>query len=78
MVRTAVKNQPSNRASFDCTARTQRSMSVCIPFRMDPGSGTGRAPGWRESDIKVRGPAVSGRAMKGRGAVTWCGSAAWA
>ncbi len=38
-----MKNQPSNRASFDCTARTQRSVSVCIPVCMRPGWCTRRA-----------------------------------
>src|SRR3954466_4496463 len=30
VVITAVKNHPSNRASLDCTARTQRATSSCI------------------------------------------------
>ncbi|GGZ15692.1 hypothetical protein GCM10010327_53270 [Streptomyces nitrosporeus] len=50
MVRTAVKNQPSKRASFDRTARTQRSVSVC----MVQASGTAPVPGWRKSDISPR------------------------
>ena len=46
MVTTAVKNHPSNRASFDCTARTQRSMSSYTPVSL-PG-GTDKT--WRECD----------------------------
>ncbi|GHG87642.1 hypothetical protein GCM10018780_05340 [Streptomyces lanatus] len=48
---TAVKNHPSKRASLDWTARTQRSVSVCIPFCMHPASATEENRGWRESDI---------------------------
>src|SRR3954469_22354784 len=43
VVRTAGKNHPSNRASLDCTARTQRSVSVYIPVCIRPASATGRA-----------------------------------
>ncbi len=44
-----MKNQPSKRASLDWTARTQRSVSVC----MNPGWCTGQRLGWRKSDTVV-------------------------
>lgn len=44
-----MKNQPSKRASFERTARTQRSVSVC----MVQASGTGRPGGWRKSDMDL-------------------------
>ncbi|WP_240439779.1 hypothetical protein [Streptomyces europaeiscabiei] len=53
MVTTAVKNHPSNRASFDRTARTHRSVSLYIPFRMTQASGRGTAEGWRKSDMEA-------------------------
>src|SRR4051812_37252299 len=56
VVSTAVKNHPSNRASFDWTARTQASKSVCTP----PASPVVTVPVWRESDIEVgRRPRMS-------------------
>ncbi|GLW93536.1 hypothetical protein Aglo03_43520 [Actinokineospora globicatena] len=49
MVSTAVKNQPSNRASRDCTARTHRSVSEC----MAPSIAGPRHRLQRENDITL-------------------------
>src|SRR5690606_27685191 len=69
--------QPSNRASLDRTARTQRSVSVCMPFCMPQGSGIGRPgsggnPTWTSPVLRLTGsragPVASGRpAGPGRG-----------
>ncbi|GAA3756266.1 hypothetical protein GCM10023082_59210 [Streptomyces tremellae] len=46
-----MKNQPSNLASLERTARSQRSLSVCMP------TGSAKEPGGssQKNDIKVAG-----------------------
>src|SRR5882762_5987875 len=56
VVSTAVKNHPSKRASFDWTARTQASKSVCTCS----ASLVVRGLVWRESDMEVGGCGPSG------------------
>jgi hypothetical protein len=51
VVTTAVKNQPSNRASWDLTARVQRSRSSCMATRVTDSA----RHVWQVSDLEVLG-----------------------
>src|SRR5882757_342847 len=60
VVSTAVKNHPSKRASFDWTARTQASKSVCTCS----ASPVVRGLVWRKSDMVVGALGLRGRGYR--------------